>query len=149
MIPALMLSIALTVTPVTHSEYRAAHSVEAIDRKGFESSLYRGVWYSPKWWKVRECIMQRESRYYYGARNSTSTAMGAYQFLDGRWRDSLVWMMLKESNDTNDFLQPIVRGLRNKPIAEWSRYWQDRAFYTAWQHGEGKAHWYHSGIRCF
>lgn len=144
-----MLSIALTVTPVTHSEYRAAHSVEAIDRKGFESSLYRGVWYSPKWWKVRECIMQRESRYYYGARNKTSTAMGAYQFLDSRWRDSLVWMMLKESNDTNDFLQPTVRGLRNKPIAEWSRYWQDRAFYTVWQHGEGKAHWYHSGIRCF
>ena len=123
MLPALILSIALTVTPVTHSEYRAAHSVEASDRKGFQSSLYRGVWYSPKWSKVRECIMYRESRYRYGARNSTSTAMGAYQFLDSRWRDSLVWMMLKESNDTNDFLQPIVRGLRSKPIAEWSRYW--------------------------
>lgn len=143
-----MLSIALTVTPVTHSEYRAAHSVEAIDRKGFESSLYRGVWYSPKWWKVRECIMQRESRHDYGARNATSTAMGAYQFLDSRWRDSLVWMMLKESNETNDGLRDDVKRLRDVNISKWNRYWQDRAFYTAWRFGEGKAHWYHSGIRC-
>jgi len=148
MISSILLSLTLTVIPV-NSEYRAAHSVDAEDRKGFEPSLYRGEWYSPEWWQVRKCIMHRESRYDYGARNKTSSAQGAYQFLDNKWRNSLVWMMLKESNDTNDFLQPGLRELRDVPIAKWSRYWQDRAFYTVWQHGEGKLHWYYNGSKCF
>jgi hypothetical protein len=148
MIPALMLSLIMTVTPA-HSEYRAAHSVEATVKEGFQASLYRGEWYSPKWWKARKCIMYRESRYDYSARNKSSSAQGAYQFLDSKWRDSLVWMMLKESNTNDDGLQPVVRNLRDKPIAKWSRYWQDRAFYTAWQHSEGKLHWYYNGSKCF
>lgn len=149
MITTLLLSVALTFNPVVHSEYRAAHSVEVRSKHGFEPSLYRGEWYSPKWGKVRKCIMFHESRYYYGARNKTSSAMGAYQFLDNKWRDSLVWMMLEESNDTNDYLHPMIRELRDTPIARWSRYWQDRAFYTAWQHGEGKKHWSLQAHRCF
>ena len=149
MITTLLLSVALTLNPVAHSEYRAAHSVEVRSKHGFEPSLYRGEWYSPKWGKVRKCIMYHESRYYYGARNKTSSAMGAYQFLDNFWRESLVWMMLKESNDTNDYLKPTLVELRDTPIAGWSRYWQDRAFYTVWQHGEGKKHWSLQAHKCF
>lgn len=148
MIIPIVMSSVISLLPMS-SEYAAAHSVEATDRKGFETSLYQGTWYSPKWRDVRKCVMKRESHYRYSARNKTSSAMGAYQFLDRVWRDSLVWMMLKESNDTNDNLQSEARKLRNKPIAQWNRYWQDRAFYTAWQHGKGKAHWYHHGIKCF
>lgn len=148
MIPSLVLSVMLMVSP-TSSEWDAAHSTDAADRRGFEPSLYRGDWYSPKWREVRKCIMWRESRYVYTVRNKYSSAQGAYQFLDSKWRDSLVWMMLEESNNTNDFLRSDIRALRNKPIAKWSRYFQDRAFYTAWQHGKGKAHWYHDGINCF
>ena len=144
----LLLSTVLITMPV-HSEYRSAHSSEALDRKGFETSLYKGEWYAPQWWQVRKCIMHRESRYHYGARNKTSSAQGAYQFLDNKWRDSLVYMMIDESKNTGDGLENTARSLRSKPIAKWSRYWQDRAFYTAWQHGEGKAHWYHGGTKCF
>jgi len=59
-----------------------------------------------------------------------------------------VFMMLKESNETNDGLQDEARKLREKNISKWPRYWQDRAFYTAWMHGEGSKHWYYNGFKC-
>jgi hypothetical protein len=58
-------------------------------------------------------------------------------------------MFLAESKKTNDTLEDEAKALRSKPIAKWSRYWQDRAFYTAARHGKGLHHWYHPGIRCF
>lgn len=116
--------------------------------KSFEPSHYRGKWFDPKWASERKCIMWRESRFNYRARSDVSSAAGAYQFLDNFWRDSLVFMMLKESNETNDGLQDEARKLRDKNISKWSRYWQDRAFYTAWMHGEGSKHWYYNGFKC-
>jgi hypothetical protein len=147
MLSSIVLVAALTLAPM-NSEQAKAYSPDARDMKGFEPSLYQGKWFDPGLRKIRKCIMFRESRFDYTARNSTSSAAGAYQFLDKQWRNSLVWMMLKESNETNDGLQDTVKLLRKKNISTWSRYWQDRAFYTAWRHGEGKAHWYHSGIKC-
>lgn len=142
-----MLVAALTLTPMS-SEQSKAYSLDADDMKGFEPSLYQGKWFDPGLKKTRKCIMFRESRFDYTVRNKNSSAAGAYQFLDKQWRDSLVWMMLKESNETNDGLRDDVKRLRDVNISKWNRYWQDRAFYTAWRFGEGKAHWYHSGIRC-
>ena len=147
MLSSIVLATALMFTPAS-SELSNARSSEAMNMKGFKPSLYRGEWFDPKLKQVRKCIMFRESRFDYTTRNKTSSAAGAYQFLDRQWRNSLVWMMLKESNDTNDGLRDEVQSLRRKNISTWSRYWQDRAFYTAWRHGEGKAHWYHSGIKC-
>ena len=147
MLSSIVLTAALMFTP-TSSEQASAYSREAMDMEGFKPSLYRGEWFDPKLKQIRKCIMKRESHHNYRARNSTSSAAGAYQFLDKQWRSSLVWMMLEESNETNDGLQDDVKRLRNVNISKWNRYWQDRAFYTAWRHGEGKDHWYHSGIRC-
>ena len=136
------------VVYVSH-EHKAARSSDADDMKGFEPSLYRGKWYDSKWEDARECIMQRESRFSYRAANKSSSARGAYQFLDSQWRDGLVWMMLKESKKTNDGLSAEIRTLFDKPIHKWSRYYQDRAFFTAWRHGEGKHHWYYPGHNCY
>jgi hypothetical protein len=130
-------------------EHRAARSNLAVDMKGFKPSLYRGKWYDKKWESSRKCIMQRESRFSYHAANKSSSARGAYQFLDSQWRDGLVWMMLKESKKHNDGLSGEIKNLFDKPIDKWSRYYQDRAFYTAWQNGNGKNHWYYPGHRCY
>jgi len=88
--------------------------------------------------------MYHESRYNYKAENKTSSARGAYQFLDLQWRDGLVWMMLDEGGNTKE-----IKSLRDIPINEWNRYYQDRAFFTAWRHGEGKKHWSLQAHRCY
>ena len=130
-------------------EHRSARSDDAYDMKGYKPSLYRGKWFNSKWEGSRKCIMRRESRFSYKAANRSSSARGAYQFLDSQWRDGLVWMMLKESKKTKDGLSAELRTLFDKPIHRWSRYYQDRAFYTAWQNGKGAKHWYYPGHNCY
>jgi len=136
MITEVLICAALLAAPAC-----VAHSKDAEDWKGYESSLYTGQHYHSKWAGVRQCIMHRESRYNYRARSTVSTASGAYQFLDSQWRISLTYMMIRESRSTADGLISEIKALRNKPIQEWNRYWQDRAFYTAWNNGRGADHW--------
>lgn len=109
------------------------------DTQGWEPSLYTGKWYAEKWAPIRKCIMDRESNFNYKARNKHSSAAGAYQFLDSQWRVSLTHMMMHEATSLSE--RQAIKALRDKPINKWSRYWQDRAFYTAWRHGEGRHHW--------
>jgi hypothetical protein len=130
-------------------EHRASRSNLADDMKGYEPSLYRGKWYDKKWEGSRKCIMSRESHFNYRAANKSSSARGAYQFLENSWRDGLVYMMLKESKKTKDGLGKEIKTLFSKPINKWSRYYQDRAFFTAWQNGAGKKHWYYPGHNCY
>ena len=111
MIIPIVMSSVISLLPMS-GEYAAAHSVEATDRKGFETSLYQGTWYSPRWRDIRKCVMKRESHYRYSARNKKSSAQGAYQFLDNKWRDSLVWMMVGESKKTRDGLVSEAEKLR-------------------------------------
>jgi len=129
-------------------EYRVAKSKDAKDMMGYEKSLYQGKWYNKKWESLRKCIMYGESRFNYKSANKTSSARGAYQFLDNFWRDSLVWMMLKESKELKDGLSKNIKKLRNKPIHEWNRYYQDRAFFTAWRNKSGMKHWNQFNSNC-
>jgi hypothetical protein len=122
-------------------EAAAAASTRARDLTGWGKSLYRGKWWRAEYAGVRRCIMQRESNFRYTAKNPTSSASGAYQFLDSKWRRGLVHMMLAESRQTRDGLASQIRGLMHVPIRKWSRYYQDRAFYTAYRHGKGAKHW--------
>ena len=131
------------------SEAAYASSRNASDLRGFQPSLYRGKWYSPKSEKIRECIMRRESHHNYSARNRSSSARGAYQFLDNSWRSGLVWMFLAESKETRDGLGRHALRLRGKPISTWDRYWQDRAFWTAWRNGAGRHHWNYPQAQCW
>lgn len=124
-----MLTAAITLNPIT----------DATDTTGWQASAYTGKWYAHKWTPIRKCISKRESHHNYRARNRTSSAMGAYQFLDNKWRVSLTHMMKYESKSMSE--RHAIKDLRDRPIAAWSRYWQDRAWYTAWAHGKGAHHW--------
>jgi len=118
---------------------------EGPGRIGYTESFYQGKWYSKTIEPVRKCIMYRESRFNYNAANKTSSARGAYQFLDRSWRVSLTHMLMPEHKDR----KKEVKELRNKPIHEWSRYWQDAAFFTVWRFGEGRKHWNLQGNQCW
>lgn len=148
-----LLSLTLLIAPVekvaARPEVSVATSVAAKDMSGYEKSLYTGHWYQKSAEPTRKCIMQRESHFHYHTANPVSSARGAYQFLDNSWRQPLVWMMLEESRENRDGLVDEIKALRNKPINHWNRYYQDRAFWTAWRFGEGAKHWYHPSIRCF
>ena len=142
-----VLSIAI-LTPTTAPEYRIAPaphhvalSAKALDMRGIEPSLYRGKWYDPSAEGRRTCIIIRESHGNYRAANKESSARGAYQFLDRSWRRGLVAMMLKEEIKTGGPLVAQIKALRHIPINRWNRYFQDRAFWTAWRFGDGAHHW--------
>ncbi len=137
--------------PVLSAEARKSFSPASRDLEGWMPSLYRGIWWDEKWADIRACIMKRESNFRYKAANPTSSARGAYQFLDRYWRDGLVWMMIAESKKTGDGLIGEAKKLRKKPIHKWSRYWQDRGFYTALRNGKGLHHWKATvpGTGCF
>lgn len=130
MIETLALAAILTATPPHQSAPQPALPAR-----------YTGIWHNPDDEDRRSCIVHRESRGDYRARNPRSSAQGAYQFLDRQWRDGLVWMMLDESKQTRDGLSDEIRELRDIPIAKWPPYFQDRAFWTAWRHGDGAHHW--------
>ena len=106
---------------------------------GYTHSQYRGKWYSERWENARKCIMKRESRFNYRAKNKSSSASGAYQFLDSQWRDSLVWILRKDAKNREEKQQ--LELLRDIPISKWPRYHQDWAFFAVWRHGEGRFHW--------
>lgn len=129
MLAAIVLAATLTFTPATDQS----------NTQGWQASAYTGKWYAQKWAETRKCIMDRESNFNYRAKNPNSSASGAYQFLDSQWRDSLVYMMLEEAESMSE--RRAIKELRKNPIWKWSRYYQDRAFYTAWRHGKGKHHW--------
>ena len=142
--PPLLLDKRIARSNKVHPEFQAAVTKQAKDLKGYEKSLYRGKYYYKGQESWRRCVMKRESNYRYKAKNRSSSASGAYQFLDNNWRDGLVWMMIKESKKTDDDLDPYLRDLFDVHITQWNRYFQDRAFFTAlnfegkWA---GKKHW--------
>lgn len=141
MLESLALAVALHMPMDGMSKMeRLAQSTQ-----GFATSLYQGKWFKKRWEDERKCIMKRESRFNYRAANKSSSARGAYQFLDSQWRESLTHMLMPEHKDQ----KAEVKALRDKPIHKWSRYWQDAAFYTAWRHGDGKHHWNYSGGNCW
>jgi hypothetical protein len=144
MFTSIVLSAALLLTPTASADIEtksAALSGAAQDMKGYEQSLYTGKWYNPKYESTRKCIMRRESHFNYRAANRSSSARGAYQFLDSQWRVSLTHMLMPE----HKHMKKEVKALRKKPIHKWNRYWQDAAFWTVWRHGQGKKHWYYGG----
>jgi hypothetical protein len=135
----ILLAATLMAGPV------AATDNGGLGKIGYAESLYTGKWYSKTIEPVRKCIMYRESRFNYKAANKTSSARGAYQFLDRSWRVSLTWMLMPEHKKHKSELI----SLRSKPIHEWSRYWQDAAFFTVWRFGEGRKHWNLQANQCW
>ena len=104
-------------------------------------SLYRGKYWTPTMSDCREAIMRRESRFDYRAANSTSSARGAYQFLDRSWRESLVHMLRPEIKRDYPHRRETLESLTGKPIHKWPTFYQDAAFYTVVVGHGGINHW--------
>ncbi len=126
----------------------ALGSKDAQDMKGFERSLYQGKWYMPKKESIRRCIMDRESNHRYRAVSAGGMYRGAYQMNRALARGAS-FMMQKEVKKQMPEAVSQVRKLRKIPTQQWSRYWQDRAFWTIWRNGKGKHHWRTNYRACF
>ena len=108
-----------------------------------KKSLYRGDYWTAELAECRSAIMRRESNYNYRASNPTSSAQGAYQFLDSQWRESLVHMMRKETRKSWPFKLDRLEQLNDTPIRKWPKFFQDFAFYRVAnsKEGQGLLHW--------
>lgn len=114
--------------------------------KGWKTSVYRGKYYNPSQEGWRKCVQKRESTFRYGAKNRSSSASGAYQFLDSQWREPLAHMVYPELKKMygNSVAKDIKKKLFANPISTWSRSIQDQAFFTVLNYNgkwSGKKHW--------
>ncbi len=111
------------------------------DAAEMSKSEYRGKWFDPSLADCREAIMRRESRFNYRAKNPSSSASGAFQFLDSQWRESLVHMLRKEVRQ--DYPEKLERleQLNDTPIHRWPIWFQDASFYTVVVGHKGIKHW--------
>jgi hypothetical protein len=109
--------------------------------RGVFKSAYVGTYYDSRFEKKRMCIVKRESNGYYTV-VSGGGYYGAYQFNDGfrKGAASMMYKSLKKEVGASYALQ-LVSSLKKKKINRWSRYWQDRAFWTVFNHGRGAANW--------
>lgn len=114
--------------------------------QGWKTSAYRGKYYNPSQEGWRKCVQKRESHHRYGAKNRSSSAAGAYQFLDSQWREPLAHMVYPELKKMygNSVAKGIKKKLFANPISTWSRSIQDQAFFTVLNYNgkwSGKKHW--------
>lgn len=87
MIEALAGAIIIIVAPK-----EAPHALPKVIPNRYQDSGHFAWDTAPTW--VRElaaCIRTHESRHDYRAHNATSSAAGAYQFLDGTWQGNAKW----------------------------------------------------------
>ena len=121
---------------------------QAADLLGYLPSLYQGKWYRPAKEDVRRCIMDRESNFSYRAVGA-GTYFGAYQMNAGLARGATYTMEKEVAKEMGDEGVAIVKALRKTTPNNWNRYWQDRAFWTIWNDGNGAGHWRGGGLNCF
>jgi hypothetical protein len=95
--------------------------------RGIRSSAYVGKYYSPRHERTRKCIVRKESGGNYRIASRTGKYRGAYQFNAHLARHTAKRMGHAE--------------LANKPFNQWSRFHQDKAFWTVWNRGNGRGHW--------
>jgi len=145
--PAPMRVVAVATAPHTiemSREETASKSPQAHDLRGELPSLYHGIYYHPDQEVFRKCVAGREGSFTYMVRGGDGdNYYGTYQMSAALVRGAS-WMMAAESKKTHDGLYREARRLHGIPGNKWSRYWQDRAFYTIlnYEHKwSGKGHW--------
>lgn len=125
---------------------RTTTSAATLDMRGIEPSLYQGEFFDPASEEVRKCIIKRESEGQYDVRGGGgNNYFGAYQMSDALG-DGATHMMLKEHKSIlgEKAAKELMAELRQTPVNQWSRYWQDAAFSTVynWEGpGSGASHW--------
>ncbi len=113
---------AATAVPTGERNTKVSRSLS-----GVRSSAYVGKYYSKGHESTRKCIVRKESGGNYRIQSRSGTYKGAYQFNSGLARATARKMGRSD--------------LANKPINQWSRFDQDKAFWTVWNHGKGRGHW--------
>lgn len=125
---------------------RTTASAATLDMRGIEPSLYQGEFFDPASEEVRKCIVKRESEGQYDVRGGGgNNYFGAYQMSDALG-DGATHMMLKEHKRIlgDKAAKELMAELRQTPVNQWPRYWQDAAFSTIynWEGaGSGASHW--------
>ena len=94
---------------------------------GIRSSAYVGKYYSSRHEGTRKCIVRKESRGNYRVVSRGGTYRGAYQFNAHLARATAKRMGRPD--------------LADKTFNHWSRFEQDKAFWTVWNHGRGRGNW--------
>jgi hypothetical protein len=95
--------------------------------RGVRASAYVGKYYSSRHEAKRRCIVRKESGGNYRIRSRSGTYKGAYQF-----NAHLARYAAKKMGKPS---------LANRPMNTWSRFDQDKAFWTIWNHGRGAGNW--------
>jgi hypothetical protein len=113
---------AATAAPTGERNTRVSRSMT-----GIRSSAYIGKYYSPRHESTRKCIVRRESHGNYRIVSRGGSYRGAYQF-----NAHLARATAKRMGRSD-----LVR----KPFNHWSRFDQDKAFWTVWNHGRGRGNW--------
>lgn len=121
-------------------------SPQSLDMRGIQPNLYTGKFFEPSLETKRQCIVKRESEGQYDVRGGGgNNYFGAYQMSDAL-ADGATWMMLEE-HKTLLGVEPakaLMAELRDLPVNQWPRYWQDAAFSTVhnWEYpSSGASHW--------
>ena len=94
---------------------------------GIRSSAYIGKYFSKRYEATRKCIVRKESGGNYRIQSRSGTYKGAYQFNSALARSTARKMGRSD--------------LARKPMNQWSRFDQDKAFWLVWNHGKGRGHW--------
>jgi len=96
-------------------------------RTGVRPSAYIGRYYTPRHERTRRCIVRKESGGNYRIASRSGYYKGAYQF-----NPSLARSTAKRMGNPK---------LAGRPMSTWSRFHQDKAFWTVWNRGKGRGHW--------
>ncbi len=115
-------SVATTAAPTGERNTKVSRSMT-----GIRASAYVGKHYSARHEGTRKCIVRKESGGNYRIASRTGKYRGAYQFNAHLARSTAKRMGRSD--------------LANKPFNTWSRFDQDKAFWTVWNHGRGRGHW--------
>lgn len=94
---------------------------------GVFRSAYIGKYFDSRYEAKRKCIVRKESGGNYRIRSYSGKYRGAYQFNAGLARATAHKMGRPD--------------LAKKPMNTWSRFDQDKAFWTVWNHGRGASNW--------
>ena len=102
--------------------------------RGVHASAYVGRHYDRRHEATRRCIVRRESGGNYRISSPGGSYRGAYQFNAGLARATASRIGRAD--------------LARKPFNTWSRFHQDKAFWTVWNHGRGRGHWRSTAHPC-
>jgi len=117
--------------------------------RGVYASAYVGAYYDKRFETKRRCIVSRESHGYYTVRSANGLYNGAYQVTSSLGVGVTKKMLASVAAEVGpSAAAALMAKLRLTTPNKWSRYWQDRAFWTIFNHGAGAAHWAGGYVSC-